>query len=113
MIQPLKMLLSGPKKKQKSKYKQERKAVHITFQAGRWLDYGTQKFFRSGYLFLQSVYFDQQINKICEKMKEKYNFQYDNNATLSDLIDFRRQTNSLTAIVSMQFHLNPFADQCM
>lgn len=27
--------------------------------------------------------------------------------------DFRKQADSLAAIVSMQFHLDPFADQCV
>lgn len=27
--------------------------------------------------------------------------------------DFRKQTDSLAAIVSMQFHLDPFAEQCV
>lgn len=70
------------------KYKQERenKSVQITFHADRQLDYGRQTFFRGGYLFAQSVYYQLQIHKICRKLKSKYKFQYDINAVLSDLI---------------------------
>ena len=70
------------------KYKKEResKAVQITFHADRRLDYGKQTFYRGGYLFLQSVYYELQINKICRKLKNKYKFKYDINAILSDLI---------------------------
>lgn len=70
------------------KYKQEResKAVQIIFHADRQLEYGKQIFFRGGYLFLQSIYYGLQLNKICRKMKTKYKFKYDINAILSDLI---------------------------
>ena len=70
------------------KYKNEQKikSVQITFQADRQLDYDRQKFFRGGYLFLQSIYYGLQLNKVCRKIKLKYKFQYDINAILSDLI---------------------------
>ena len=50
------------------------------------MDYDKQTFFRGGYLFPQSVYYQLQINKICRKLKQKYKFKYDINAILSDLI---------------------------
>src|SRR5699024_10071744 len=70
------------------KYKQEReeKQIKLTFRADRQLDYDKQVFYRGGYLFLHSVYYQMQINKICRKLKQKYKFQYDINAILSDLI---------------------------
>ena len=70
------------------KYKQEQeyRLVQITFHADRQLDYDKQSFFRGGYLFLQSVYYQLQMNKICRKLKQKYKFMYDINAILSDLI---------------------------
>ena len=70
------------------KYKKEKKAqtVLIPFHADRQLDYDKQVFFRGGYLFLQSIYYQLQMNKICRKLKQKYKFKYDINAILSDLI---------------------------
>lgn len=70
------------------KYKQERenKPIQITFHADRQLDYNKQSFFCGGYLFLQSVYYQLQINKVCRKLKQKYKFRYDMNAIFSDLI---------------------------
>jgi len=70
------------------KYKEERKSkqVQITFHADRLLDYGKQKLYRGGYLFLQSIYYGLQMQKICRKIKAKYHFKYDINAILSDLI---------------------------
>ena len=70
------------------KYKKEKEAktVLIPFHADRQLDYGKQVFYRGGYLFLQSIYYQMQMNKICRKLKQKYKFKYDINAILSDLI---------------------------
>lgn len=70
------------------KYKQEleEKRIKLTFHADRQLDYGRQTFYRGGYLFLQSIYYQMQMNKICRKLKQKYMFKYDINAILSDLI---------------------------
>ena len=45
-----------------------------------------QIFYRGGYLFLQSIYYQMQMNKICRKLKQRYKFKYDINAILSDLI---------------------------
>lgn len=50
------------------------------------MDYDKQCFYRGGYLFLQSVYYGLQLNKTCRKLRNKYKFQYDINAILSDLI---------------------------
>jgi len=71
-----------------SKYKEERKSkeIQITFHSDRQLDYDQQKFFRGGYLFLQSIYYGLQLNKTCRKLKANYKFEYDINAILSDLI---------------------------
>lgn len=70
------------------KYKKEKEAqtVLIPFHADRQLDYNKEVFFRGGYLFLQSFYYQLQMNKICRKLKQKYKFKYDINAILSDLI---------------------------
>lgn len=75
-------------KMETQKFKEERqtKTVQISFHADRQMDYDQQKFFRGGYLFLQSIYYSLQLNKICRKLKNKYKFQYDINAVLSDLV---------------------------
>ena len=71
---------------EKYKKDKEAKTVLIPFHADRQLDYNRQTFFRGGYLFLQSVYYQLQMNKICRKLKQDYKFKYDINAILSDLI---------------------------
>ncbi len=71
-----------------SAYKEEKKskAVQITFHADRPLDYDQQRFYRGGYLFLQFIYYQLQLHKTCRKLKAKYNFKFDINDILSDLI---------------------------
>lgn len=70
------------------KYKEEQqsKTVQITFHADRQLDYEQQVLHRGGYLFLQSVYYSLSLDKTCRKLRNKYKFQYDINAILSDMI---------------------------
>ena len=70
----------------KYKQEQEEKQIKLTFRADRQLDYGKQVFYRGGYLFLQSIYYQMQVQKICRKLKQRYKFKYDINAILSDLI---------------------------
>lgn len=70
------------------KYKREKEAltVLIPFRADRQITYDKQVFYRGGYLFLQSLYYQLQMDKICRKLKRKYKFKFDINAILSDLI---------------------------
>ena len=42
--------------------------------------------FNGGYLFLQKIYYDLRLNKICETISDKYQFKYDLNNILSNLI---------------------------
>ena len=69
------------------KYKEERQSrmVQITFRADKQIDYAQQIKYRGGYLFLQSIYYRMQLDKVCRKLRDKYKFQYDINAILSDL----------------------------
>lgn len=42
--------------------------------------------FNGGYLFLQKIYYDLRIDKICNTISNKYKFKYDLNNILSNLI---------------------------
>lgn len=70
------------------KYKQEQqaKSIQITFHSDHKLDYNHQVFYRGGYLFPQAFYYRLQLDKTCRKLRNKYKFEYDINAILSDLI---------------------------
>lgn len=58
----------------------------IPFRADRQLEYGKQKCFMGGYLFLQSFYHKLRLDAVCRKIRDKHKFDYDINAILSDLI---------------------------
>ena len=70
------------------KYKQEEetRTVAISFHADRLLEYHEQKAYQGGYLFLQTIYYGLKLDRTCRKIKEKYRFEYDINAILSDLL---------------------------
>ena len=70
---------------EKYKDEQQNRMVQITFRADRQLEYDQQVRYRGGYLFLQSIYYRMQLDKVCRKLRDKYKFQYDINAVLSDL----------------------------
>mgnify|MGYP007135001816 CR=1 FL=1 len=70
---------------EKYKKENEEKTVLIPFHADRQLNYDKQIFFRGGYLFLQSIYYQMQINKVCRNLKQKYKFKYQCNPFRLDL----------------------------
>lgn len=70
----------------KYKKEQQTKAVQITFHSDHMLDYNTQTSYVGGYLFAQTFYYRLALDKVCRKLRDKYNFKYDINAILSDLI---------------------------
>lgn len=45
-----------------------------------------QNLFNCGYLFLEKLYHELRLNQICEKISEKYKFEYDLNNILSRLL---------------------------
>ena len=93
------------------KYKKEQaeKAVQITFHADRKLDYDQQKLYCGGYLFLQYIYYGLQLDKTCRKIRDKYDFKFDINAILSDLVYNRvlDPTSKRSAFKMVQDFLEP------
>lgn len=70
----------------KFKNEQENRLVQISFRADRQLDYNMQVFYEGGYLFLQSIYYQLHLDRVCRKIRDKNSFHYDLNAILSDLV---------------------------
>ena len=70
----------------KYKNEQENKLIQISFHADRLLDYNKQVSYDGGYLFLQSVYYQLRLDRVCRKIRDKHSFHYDLNAILSDLV---------------------------
>ena len=50
------------------------------------IDKDVKQAFNAGYLFLQKIYYDLGINYICNDIKDKYQFHYNLNNILSNLI---------------------------
>ncbi len=50
------------------------------------IDKNIKQSFNAGYLFLQKIYYDLGINNICNEITNKYQFHYDLNNILSNLI---------------------------
>ena len=87
------------------KYKKETEdaVVTIPFHSNRLMDYNRQTLFTGGYLFLQSFYYGLKMDSICRKIRYRYQFKYDLNAILSDLIYTRvLEPSSLTFTLSWE-----------
>jgi len=64
----------------------ENHCIPVVFHPNRKIPHGERRKFQGGYLFLQSIYHELGMNRICRKIRDKYHYDYDLNAILSDLI---------------------------
>lgn len=62
------------------------KEIIVSFSPSKLVKKGQAKIFNCGYLFLQGIYYDLALDKICKKISSKYAFEYDLNDILSKLI---------------------------
>lgn len=60
--------------------------VNVEFSEGKQLSFEKQASFKGGYLFLQKLYYEIGLDKICSDISKKYAFEYDLSAVLSGLI---------------------------
>ena len=68
------------------KEKENKTPVIIRKDPSKVIDKNVQSAFNVGYLFLQDIYHKLKLNKICDKITEKYQFKFDLNDILSKLI---------------------------
>lgn len=68
------------------KSKEEKLPVIITKDPTRLIDKNCHCSFNVGYLFLECIYYKLGLNKIANKIQDKYKFQFDLNDILSKLI---------------------------
>ena len=64
---------------------EEQKSVMISRSPVKLMKKGDAHSFNCGYLFLQRIYYDLSLDKICRSIQEKYSFEYDLNEVLSIL----------------------------
>ncbi len=75
------------------KLTQEEKAnsykIIARYSPTKQIELNKQTLFNAGYLFLQSIYHELKLDRICRQISEKYEFEYDLNAILSRLLYLR------------------------
>ncbi len=60
--------------------------VIAKYSPNKIIEKDTQRCFNGGYLFLQQIYHELGIDKICKNIKDKYRFTFDLNSILSRLV---------------------------
>lgn len=66
--------------------KEARQEVLIRLVQGEQIEGGRRASFNCGYLFLQKIYNELKIDRICREIASRHKFEYDLNAILSRLI---------------------------
>lgn len=68
------------------KEKEEKREVLVKYSPSKLVDKDEQRSFNGGYLFLQKIYHELKLDKICKEVSQKYKFEYDLSSILSRLI---------------------------
>jgi len=68
------------------KEKEEKREILIKYSPSKLIDKGEQRLFNGGYLFLQKIYHELKLDKICKDISQKYKFEFDLDSILSRLI---------------------------
>jgi len=73
-------------RKLNEKEKEQTRKVLVPFEQSKIIPKDVQRSFNGGYLFLQKIYHELGLHKICKKISQKYKFDFDLNSILSRLI---------------------------
>lgn len=76
-------------KKLTRKEKENNHKIIAKFSPVKQIELNKQTLFNAGYLFLQSLYHELKLDKTCQKIAQKYEFEYDLNEILSRLLYLR------------------------
>jgi len=68
------------------KEKEQEREVLIKYSPKKSIEKNEQRSYNGGYLFLQKIYYELKLDKICKTIKSKYNFEYDLNSIVSRLL---------------------------
>ena len=68
------------------KEKEENREVLVRYSPSKLITKDEQRSFNGGYLFLQKIYHELGLHKICKEISNKYKFNFDLNSILSRLI---------------------------
>lgn len=73
-------------RKETELYAQQNGKVTVDFSQAARISLNEARSFHAGYLFLQSIFTDLRMDKICRNIKNRHNFKYDIHAILTDLV---------------------------
>lgn len=68
------------------KEKEQKREVMVKYSPNKRISKDVQRTFNGGYLFLQQIYHELKLDKICKEISDKYKFTFDLNSILSRLI---------------------------
>ncbi|MGF7429454.1 IS1634 family transposase [Thermoanaerobacterium thermosaccharolyticum] len=68
------------------KEKEENRDIIVKYSQSKIITKDEQNSFNGGYLFLQKIYHELKLNKLCKKISLKYKFTFDLDSVLSRLI---------------------------
>lgn len=66
--------------------KENNRKILFEKSTSKLIEKNKQNLFNCGYLFLEKIYYNLNLNKICEDISDKYSFKYDLNTILSRLL---------------------------
>jgi transposase len=66
--------------------KEQTRKILVPFEQSKIISKDDQHSFNGGYLFLQKIYHELKLDKICTEISKKYKFDFDLNSILSRLI---------------------------
>ena len=66
--------------------KEQTRKILVPFEQSKIISKGEQRSFNGGYLFLQKIYHELGLDKICKEISQKYKFDFDLDSILSRLI---------------------------
>lgn len=67
------------------KEKEQTRTILVPFEQSKIISKYEQRSFNGGYLFLQKIYHELRLHKICKEISQKYKFDFDLNSILSRL----------------------------
>lgn len=76
--------------------------IVVKFSPGMQIAANEQVLFNGGYLFLQKIYYELGLNKICSNITKRYKFEYDFDNILSRLI-YGRILNPTSKLSTMEY----------
>ena len=92
------------------KEKEDKREVLVKYSPSKQISKEEQRSFNGGYLFLQKIYHELKLDKICKEISKKYKFDFDLDSILSRLTYGRvifPSSKLATSELSRKFYRKP------